>query len=238
MLSVCVSASSTDSTLITTAYYRSILGVASTADDATQLLLVKAASKWASDYVAFPLWAQIYSESLPAYGTRDLLVSGRPVMQVLRLLDSSSTASATQYCSTDFSVDMDAGIYRKASGVWSATNTVAYHLGPYVPPRSEADIWYTEYLAGYIVGGLSTSDTIYSTGGIGGSTTTAETLPDDIKLAVALRAVQMSRAGQTLGIADKSIGDLSITYGAGSAGSSVAGVGITPESLLANYRSA
>jgi hypothetical protein len=238
MLTVCVSASSTDGSLITTAYYRTILGATSTADDATQLSLVRAASAWASAYVAFPLLAQTYSESLPAYGTRDLLISGRPVRQVLRLLGSSSTDDATEYCSTDYSVDFDAGIFRARQGTWGETSYLHYHLGPFVPPRTEADTLYCEYTAGYVVGGLSTADTIYSTAGIGGSTSTGETLPFDIQLAVALKAVSMARAGQTLGIESKSIGDLSITYGAGAAGSSVVGVGITPESLLNQYRSA
>lgn len=236
MLSVCVSASSTDGAIITTCYYRSVLGATSTMDDATQVIFVRAASRWASEYVAFPILAQVYSESLAAYGTPELLISGRPVRQVLRLLDSSSTDDATEYCSTDFGVDLDAGIYRKQSGTWGNTEPLYYHLGPFVPPRSALTPWYTEYSAGWVTGGLSTGDTIYSTAGIGGSTTTGETMPEDIKLAVALKAVGMSRAGQTLGIESKSIGDLSITYGGGAA--AVAGVGITPESLLAPYRSA
>lgn len=234
MLSVCVSASSTDGALCTTAFYRTVLGVTSTADDANQQLLVAAASAWANDYVGYPLLAQTYAETIAGYGVNSLLLSRRPIRRAFRLFNSTSTNEATEYCSTDYRVDRDAGIYESAAG-WPWSGTVGYHLGPYVVPRMQQSPFYAEYQAGYIFPGTATSDGAYSTQGIGGTTSTGPTLPQNIQYAVALKAVQLSKTGVNVGVQSKKIGDLSITYGAGMNGAD--GAGVSPESLLDPYKS-
>ncbi len=176
MLNVCVSASSTDGALCTTAFYRTVLGVSSTADDANQALIIAAASEWAVDYVGHQLLAQTYNETVSGYGALDLTLSERPIRRVFRMFNSTSTSDATEYCSTDVRVDREAGLIENAAG-WPWTGTVAYHLGPFVPPRMNQSPFYVEYQAGFIFPGTATSDGAYSTQGIGGTTSTTMAFP-------------------------------------------------------------
>lgn len=211
MLTVCVSASSTDGALTTTDYLRYVMGATSTTDNAAQVAMVAAASKWAESYVGYPLLAQTYSESIAAYGRNDLLLERAPIRVVLRLFDSTSTDTASEYCSTDYRVDFDAGILNRDGG-WAWTAGEAYHLGRYVVPHSELHPWYAEYTAGYIYPELSTGDVLWSTSGIGGTTSTGQTLPKDIETAVALKAQEFYTGGGQ-NVSSKEIGDFSVTYG-------------------------
>lgn len=210
MLSVSVAATSTDGALTSPEYLRRVLGATST--DATtntrQLDAIAAASQWAVQYVGYPLLAQRYTETLAGYGSQDLMVSRTPIRVLLRMFDSTSTSQATEYCSTNYRIDQDAGLINRDSGFrWTAG--VNYHLGAFVVPNSELHPWYVDYIAGYIYPALSTDSAIFTTCA-GGTTSTGQTLPADIERAVALKAKEFFEGLE--GVQSKGIGDLSITY--------------------------
>ena len=221
MLNVCVSATSTDGALTTTAYLRRLLGATSTADDTAQQDAVVAASRWAETYVGYPLLTQVYSETLAGYAAQELMVSRTPIRARLRLFDSTDTGEATEYCSTDYRIeDAEAGFLGRDAGFgWTAQS--AAHLGRYVVPGSELRPWYFEYQAGYIY--PETTSTSY------GTSDTGRSLPEDIERAVALKAAEMYEGQE--GIASKGIGDLSISYT-----SERIGAAGPAERLLAPYR--
>lgn len=207
MLSVCTSATSTDGGLATSAQLRALLGISSTADDFAQTAAVLGATRWAENYVGVPaghLSLQVYSENLPAYGGQTLMLARRPVVNVSRvLLNSTSTSDAQIYSSTDFRIDKEAGFLWADRGfAWTAQ--MPYALGPTVPPGGELQPWYTEYAAGY-VGPAGTTATCGTC-----STSTGQTLPEDITQAVLLKARELYES--VAGIQSQKIGDLSLTY--------------------------
>ncbi len=207
MLGVCTSATSTDGGLATTAQLRTMLGTTSTADDPAQLAAILAATRWAENYIGVPaghLLTQVYSENLPAFGGQTLMLSRRPVLAVSRiLLNSTSTADATVYSSTDFRIDREGGFLWTDKGfAWTAQ--MPYQLGPSIYPNSELQPWYVEYAAGYI----PVSGTTATCGT--NSTSTGYTVPDDITQAVILKARELFE--NVAGVVSQKIGDLSLTY--------------------------
>lgn len=201
-LSVCVSASSTDGALATTADLRVVLGATSTADDANQQRAIVVASRWAETYVGYPMLAQVYSESLAGFGGLRLMLARTPIRAVLRMFDSTSTESANSYTSSQYGIeDRDAGFLRRQEGfAWTAR--MGWDLGPAVVPNSEQQRWLVEYQAGWVY--PETSSTSY------GTTSTAATLPEDITQAVLQKAAELVL--QDMNIESKSVGDLSVTY--------------------------
>ena len=216
-LSVCTSASSTDGELLSTSSsLRSILGLTSTsaADDAHQINLVRRASRWLEGPhgLSYPCQVQTYLETVPAFGGQQLMLSRTPVRVVLRMFDSTSTDTATEYCSTDYRVeDADAGLLSRDAGcAWTAGER--YVLGKTIVANSELKPWMVEYIAGWTFNGLTTESEHYSTGGIGGSTSTGRTFPDDLEQAVLLKASEWANSAAGAGVASESVGDLSVTY--------------------------
>lgn len=218
MLSVCTSATSTDGELLSTgSSLRSILGATSTTNAdlfALQTDLVKRASRWLEgpQGLGYPCQVQTYLETVPAFGGQHLMLSRTPVRCILRMFDSTSTASATEYCSTNYRLeDADAGLLSRDLG-WNWTAGERYYLGKAIVPNSELKPWMVEYVAGWTYNGLTTDSQNYSTGGIGGSTSTGRTFPDDLEQAVLLKAAEWARSGAGAGISSESVGDLSVTY--------------------------
>lgn len=207
MLSVCTSATSSDGGLATSALLRQLLGTTATGDDAAQSAAVLGATRWAESFIGVPpghLLVQVYSENLPAFGGQTLMLSRRPLFAVTRvLLNTTSTGTATVYSSTDFRIDKEAGfLWRDLGFAWTAQ--MPYALGPTVPPGGELQPWYVEYSAGYVgTGGTTTTCGTCST-------STAQTLPEDITQGVLLKARELYEG--TVGIASQRIGDLGISY--------------------------
>jgi len=213
MLNVCVSATSTDGAISTSANLRLVMGTTSTADDAYQQLLVARASRWAESFVGYPLLAQTYTETLASYSNLNLMVARTPIRVILRMFDSTSTASATEYCSTNFRVeDADAGLLSRDVG-WAWTAGVRYYLGRTVVANSELKPWMVSYTAGFVgPTGMDTSSPVWSTcGGLQNSTSTGSTVPMDIEQAVLLKAAEWAR-GNPAGIASEGIADLTVSY--------------------------
>lgn len=213
-LAVTVSASSTDGALSDTASLRQLLGITTDptgAQEAYHRALLRRASVWATNFVGYPLLLQKYQECVPAYGHRNLMLSRTPLRTILRVFDATDTGTATEYCSTDYRVqDKDAGFLSRDRGFdWTAG--VTYGLDAHVVPQSEREPWLVEYQAGYVYPALSTSSVIWSTAGVGGTTSTARTLPEDIEQAVLLKAVELFQA-QPGNVQSKQVGDLAITY--------------------------
>jgi len=225
---VCATATSTDGALSTSADLRLVLGATSTANDAYQQAVVARASAWAKSYLGYPVLTQTYSERVPAFGTPRLLLANAPVRAVLRVFDSTSTGSATEYTSTEIWVEQaEAGTLTRPTGFdWTARGA-AGTMAEGVSPMSETEPWYVEYQAGYVF--PETSSTDY------GTTSTGRTLPYDIEQAVLLKAARMVVDGQSVGIASKKVGDLSITYDSGSRGGGT-NTRSESEELLAPHR--
>lgn len=213
MLNVCVSATSTDGAISTSANLRLTMGTTSTADDAYQQLLVARASRWAETFVGYPLLAQTYTETLAAYSSLNLMLARTPVRVILRMFDSTSTATATEYCSTNFRVeDEKAGLLSRDAG-WPWTADVRWYLTPTVVANSERKPWMVSYTAGYVgPTGMDATSPVWSTcGGLPNSTSTASTVPMDIEQAVLLKAAEWAR-GNPAGIASEAVADLNVTY--------------------------
>lgn len=221
MLTVCVSASSTSgAALTTTATLRNALGTTATSEDSFQQTLIVAASRWAETFLGYPALAQVYSESLPGYGGRSLMVSRTPVRAVLRLFDSTTTCQATELLSTDgdYRVEnRDAGLLSRDEGFeWSLrtrTSAGVFNMGivDYYQPGMEERPWLVEYVAGWTLDGMDTGSSRWST--VAGTTSTGRTLPEDLEWGVVLKAKELYLAND--GVQSKSVGDLSITYRTG-----------------------
>jgi hypothetical protein len=212
MITVCTSSTNADGAIVTTCQYRAVLGVTSTADDATQQVILARASRWVESQIGYPLLAQSYLETVPAYGGQNLVLSRTPVRCILRFFDSTSTDTATELCSTDYRLeDADAGfISRDAGFEWTAGER--YYMGKTVVANSELRPWRIEYIAGWTTG-MSTGDAFWTT--CGGSTSTGPTIPADLEQAAILKAIEWVKSGPGAGIASESVGDLSVTYQSG-----------------------
>ncbi|HAM41885.1 MAG TPA: hypothetical protein DCP69_11295 [Candidatus Omnitrophica bacterium] len=232
-ITVCTTASSTDG-LSRTCELRDALGTTATSDDATMRSVLLRATEWAESVVDRPLRAQTYSEAVPAYGTRRLTLSRRPVVCVLRLLSSTATSDATELTSTEYRVeDAEAGFLSREVGFeWTndpARGETRFSLGltPATLPGQEQRPWLVEYVAGYIFPEMATSDSIYATQ----ATSTGRTLPYDLEQAVLLKAARWYQGGPMgADVTSRRVGDLSVTYAEPGAREE--------ERLLARYRAA
>ena len=213
MISVCVSASTTENRphLTTLQRVAAALGITtSTADGTLDGLyvhdLISRASEWAETYIGYPLVAQVYSETVRGSGGRHLMLGRTPIRYVLRVFDSSSTCEAAELKSTEYRVeDADAGLLSRDIGfLWS--NVQETFLVPAALPNMDRKPWLVEYAAGYLLTGTATSGDIYSTV----STSTGRDLPYDVEQAVIQRIVEGYDG--SVGVTSKRVGDLAITY--------------------------
>lgn len=233
MLQVCVSASSTEG-LSRTCELRDALGTTATSDDALMNRSILRATAWAERYVGQPLQAQVYQETLAAYGGRDLMVSRTPVRAVLRLFDSTATSEGAELTSTEYRLeDADAGLIGRDKGFsWTADELFSGGtfnvglVGAILPVRPRRP-WLVEYEAGFVFPEAATSNGIWSTAG--GTTSTGATLPFEIEQAVLLKAREFYE-GSADGVSSKRVGDLAITYRSEAEGMGEA------EKLLAPWR--
>jgi len=215
MLNVCVSASSTDGALATTAGLRLLLGEAAstTINEVYYQSLIVRASRWLEQRLGYPCQAQTYLETVPAYGSQQLMLGRTPIRTVLRFFDSTSTDTATEYCSTDYRIeDPEAGLIGRDAG-WAWTAGSRYYLGKTVVANSELKPWMVEYIAGWWPVDVSTCALNYSTAGVVvNATSTVRDFPEDLEQAVLLKAAEFLRLGPSGGVSEESVGDLRVTY--------------------------
>ena len=210
-LQTCIA--STDFDLTTTAKVKDLLGTTLTSDDAHLSDLIRRISKMAETYVGYPLVAQAYRETLPGFGSRRLMLGRTPVRAILGFWDSTSSADASTFLTSEYRLDPEEGfIDRDAGWAWSAP----YVPAPFSVPLAdqpwagqERPTYMVEYVAGYTRGGLDTGHALYST--TKGTTSTGRTLPEDIEAAVAGRVVSIFNGDES--VVEKSVGDLRIRYG-------------------------
>ncbi len=179
--------------------------------------LARRASRDADRVVGYTLAQQVYSEALDSAGGRRLMLGVVPLVKVLRFFDSTSTADATEICSTDYRVESwDAGLLSRDAGWrWTAdlvTGETCFNMGlsPAWRPGQRTRPWLVEYIAGFSPTGTTSTATGRTTDDP--TWTTGPTLPDDLAQAVALRAAQAYT--NPLGVSSRSVGDLSVSYGA------------------------
>ena len=242
MLNVCVSASDPDyatcGDVMAVLFGSTTTGNVATTQEMDQISrTIRRASAWAESVLGQPLALQTYQETVPGFGGRALLLARTPIVAVLRLFDSTSTASATEYCSTHYSVeDRDAGVLARDAG-WPWSNAAQYasdfSLGLTAArlPGMESRPWLVEYVAGYTI--LATTSTCHGRSTADETWTTGPTLPEDIKQAVILKAVEFQ--SNPLGVRSRKVGDLAVEYAtAGLTGRG--GLVSAAEALLAPYR--
>jgi len=232
MISVCTSATSTDGALTTTAALRLLLGeAASTSVNETyyQSLIVRA-SRWLEQQLGYPCLAQTYLETVPAYGSQTLMLSRTPIRTVLRFFDSTSTGTATEYCSTHYRIeDADAGLLSRDAG-WAWTAGDRYVLGRTIVANSETKPWMAEYIAGWWTPAVSTCANWSTEGVIANATSTVRDFPEDLEMAVLLKSAEWARTAASAGVSAERVGDLSRTYARGS------NVRSEADDLIAPYR--
>jgi hypothetical protein len=201
---------STDYDLTTTGAVRLYRGTTSTDFDSENPSLaaaIRSASRWAESVVGYPLSRQTYREIVPGWGMRSLIMARQPIMAVAALWDSTSTDTAARVFTSELQVQRNAGLIRRPAGfVWSVTNEP--WLTPRPLPGQEIPSWLVDYAAGYTYNGLSTDSPNWSTEA--GTTSTGRTLPEDIEMAVIMKAVDL--ADGTDELVQEEVGDLRLRY--------------------------
>lgn len=213
MLNVVVK--STDPSLTTVALLKQrLFGTTSSAtgDDVMLGFIIKAASRWAENYVGYPLTVQTYEETMATYGTRRLMVNRTPI-RALALFESTED-DAYEITSTQFRMeDRDAGLLTRDDG-WPWTVPTELELEERPLPGEESQPWYAVYASGYTYNGISTDSQNYST--VNGTTDTGRTLPEDIEEAVLLRCRTVYEQSVEGGEAEsEQLGDLKVNYRSG-----------------------
>lgn len=237
-MSLDVMVATTVESLTNTAALREILGTTSTAKDSAQANALKRATLWAESYVRRPIRMQVYQEVVPGYGDYYLLLSRRPVRRIMRVFSGTATSAATEYTSTEYSVDIGTGrLYKPEGWPWTvamgAPPQGGFALDPVQPqpvPFGEIPTFFVEYSAGW-VGDEGTTSTV------DGTTSTGRTLPQDVELAILGKAGEWLTFGFIGGPIPmmKRVGDLSLSYGRPAGG--VLNTSALPEQILDQYRS-
>lgn len=178
-------------------------------------LAVRASRRVESYTIGYTLAQQVYSESLPSYGGRRLMLGQCPLVKVLRLFDSTATCDATAVCSSEYQVEnYGAGLLSRAGGWrWTADQIYAetcFEMGLALTPRP-GDVdrpWLVEYIAGYSITGTTSTATGRTTED--DTWTTGPTLPEDVVQATAMLAARMY--ANPLDIAERRVDDASVRY--------------------------
>lgn len=209
MLTVCTSSTSDLAVGLDTV--KAALGLTGSTEDVYLTGAIRRATAAAESYLGYSLGLEVYAESVAGYGDGRLMVSRTPVRTLLRLFDSTSTETATEYGSTSYRVeDPAAGLItftNDTAFAWTVPWDVSAAGGSFPAPRSEDRSYLVEYRAGYTLEGSS------DTGWGATACSTGRTLPYDIEDAVLDQVVTgfRSRARDPL-ILSRKVGDLSVTY--------------------------
>lgn len=223
MISVCTS--STGTQLTTLEALKAILRTTSTGTDDLLSSYISRASNAVQEYLGYPIYRQVYRETVAAYGDNQLMLSRTPVLAIESITDSDGN----QLESTGYNIeDQDAGLVWRDEGFpWSAA--VMFELDPRPVPGSEK----REYVAVYEAGYTLTCAT--STGGYV-TATTGRTIPEWAELATLETAKSwFKRSAADGAVQSKRIGDLSISYGNASAGQALFELPSTAIALLRSH---
>jgi hypothetical protein len=203
-----VSATSTDDVYTTTAYVKALMGTTSTANDATLSAMIRAASRWADNYLGYPLALASYEETVAGYDRRRLMLQRTPLRSVDGFYYGTDSGTNTQLLTSEFRVDSREGgfLSRDEGFEWTVPTESELTMRPRV--GQEFKPWLIQYAAGWTYGGLTTDSPHWSTEA--GSTSTGRTLPEDIEHAVALRARELYEGNEDVTM--EMLGDLQVHY--------------------------
>jgi hypothetical protein len=235
-----ITTKSTDTELTTTGALKARLfgsTSTSTGDDAMLSAFIKAASRWAENYVGYPLaGVQTYEETQPTYGHRNLMLSRAPLRSVRVWESTEDDGAELLHSEGQFRVESrEAALLSRDDG-WPWTVPTELELDERPLPGEESAPWLSRYTAGYTYNGLSTDSSNYSTEA--GTTDTGRTLPDDIEEAVLLKARRIYMEQEGGEIAGEKLGDLAVNYRSGGTdrGGGAPSVLKAEELLLEPYR--
>lgn len=200
-----------------------------TASSSGMDLALTNASNWVERHItnsaAGSIRRSVIRETVAGSGSQQLMLSRTPIRKVSRIFSATSTADATEYCSTSFRIeDPDAGFVTMTDDAGFAWDAVWEHsIERYPRPAQVARHWMVLYEAGWIRNETSSTCSAWV------STSTGRTLPEDVEHAVLLKAAEFYQAGGGSGdIVSMRVGPLSLNYGSEAVDPVV--------SLLAPYR--
>lgn len=226
-LTVCTSSTGFDGCLIKPV--KALLGITGASDDELLVRLGERAVDAIEGYLGYPIRLQVYSESLPAYGGRHLMVSRTPIRTVLRLFDSTSTDTATEFASTEYRVeDADAGLLSRDAGfAWTAP--LANEYVDFYQAGQETRPYYCEYGAGWRLTGATSTDA--------GVTTTGPDAPGDVLQALdeTIKGWYVGRQ-QDAAVQSVTVGSLSMTFRSAESAQGGGTLPVTATALLARRR--
>lgn len=226
-LTVCTSSTGLDGCVIKTS--KALMGITGASDDALLLTLATRALEAIEAYIGYPLRLQVYSESVPAYGSRTLMLSRTPIRVMLRAFDSTDTGQATAFCSTDYRIeDAAAGLISRDAGfAWTAPQGTEFV--DFRRPGQESQPWLFEYAAGYRITGSTSTEC--------GVTSTGADLPGDLAQALdeTVKGWYTARQ-QDVNVASVTVGSLSMTFRDQSAASGGTALPLSATKLLSRYR--
>ncbi len=202
-LTVCTSSTGFDGCLIRP--IKALLGITGASDDEVLVRLGERAVDAIEGYLGYPIRLQVYSESVPAYGGRHLMLSRTPIRCVLRLFDSTSTGEATEYASSEYRIEnADAGLLSRDAG-WPWTAPIATEFVDVRRPGEETRPYYAEYGAGWRLTGATSTDA--------GVTSTGPDAPGDILQALdeTIKGWYVGRQ-QDASVQSVTVGSLSMTF--------------------------
>jgi len=226
-LTVCTSSTGVDGCVIKTS--KALMGITGASDDTLLLTLTTRALEAIETYVGHPLRLQVYSESVPAYGTRTLMLSRTPIRVILRAFDSTDTGTATAVCSSEYRIEeADAGLLSRDAG-WAWTAPIATEFVDYHRPGQETRPWLFEYAAGYRITGATSTEW--------GITSTGADLPGDLAQALdeTVKGWYLART-QDVNVQSVSVGSLSMTFRDTAAAVGGASLPHSATKLLSRYR--
>lgn len=200
---------SSDDYLTTTEAVKRLLGsTATTSDDTKISALILVASRWAEQYVGFPLRAQKYREIVAGFESRRLLLAYQPIRSVVQLWETTSTDDGTQVETSGFTVNHRAGMLERVQG-WQWSVVAKQYLTDTPRAGQEYPEWLADYVAGYTLGGISTDSDLWTTEH--GTTSTGRTLPTDIEHAVMTKTADLFNGQEE--VVEEAVGDLRVRYG-------------------------
>ena len=189
--------------------------------------MVRRSSAWAQSFVGVPGPLATYRETVAGFGDPYLRLTATPIRAVLAVYDATDTGQATDITADVRLANRDAGLLARNQGFpWSIVQRsiggdFSLGLTGALIPNTEAAPWLVDYVAGYVpLGGLSTDSLNYSTG-LGGSTSTGSTIPEEVRHGVALRTLEVSV--NPTGVLSRRVADLSVQYATAGPASSGSG---------------
>ncbi len=169
---------------------------------------LSASSDWVTRYITqksgASLHRQIYSETVRGSGRQSLMVNRLPLSGVQRLFNSTTTADATEFCSTDFRIESQEGglITRTNDAGYSPTTNAAWNFTRNPRPTHVLRPWLVVYEAGWQFAESSSTCMV--------TTSTGRSLPFDVEHAVLIKASNLYQGGGDVSM--MKVGPLELNY--------------------------